>query len=331
MKRRKFMKKGFLPKSLIVVVALFCTILANGVSFAEYPDKPITFYIPLSAGGTSDVFIRTIAPHMEEFLGVKLLLINKPGSNGAIAISALNKSKPDGYTVGFANLPTLVTHPQMRKLTYDPAKLVFVASPMKYEYIFYVRNDAPWNSLEEFIAAAKKEPGKLKYGVPGHGSTNHLAVEWLAKKEGIKIGPIPFKGNPKAIAALLGGHVDAVNTSTTASVSPYQAGLLKPLAVLSSSRISLVPEVKTLKEMGYDFFQFSCLGAVLPPETPEPIRKKLEDAIRYAVEQEDVKKKAAETLYVSIEYKDGKEYREITDKYWDIWGGILGEVGLKMK
>jgi len=325
------MKKVFFPRSLVITVALLCTIFASGTSFAAYPDKPITMYIPLSAGGTSDVFIRTIAPHMEKFLGTKLLLINKPGSNGAIAISELNKSKPDGYTVGFANLPTLVTHPQMRKLTYDPAKLVFVASPMKYEYIFYVRKDAPWNTLEEFIAAAKKEPGKLKYGVPGHGSTNHLAVEWLAKKEGLKISPIPFKGNPKAIAAVLGGHVAAVNTSTTASVSPYQAGLLKPLAVLSSSRIALVPEVQTLQEKGYDFFQFSCLGAVLPPETPEAIRKKLEDAFHHAVQQEDVKKKAAETLFVSIEYKDGKEYKEMIDKYWDIWGGILDEVGLKMK
>ena len=311
---------------MCVVVSMMVTVSASA---ADYPSKPITVFLPLSAGGTTDVFVRTITPYMEKFLGQKMVLINKPGSGGAVALSALSRAKPDGYTMSWANLPTLVTIPQMRKLTYNPKDLVYVASPMHYDYILYVRSDAPWNTLQELIDYARQNPGKVAYGTPGLGTTNHLGVAWLANHEKVKMKPIPFKGNPKSVAAVLGGHVKACNTSTTASVSSFKAGKLKPLAIMSDKRIPLTPETKTLKEMGYDFSQFSCLGAVFPKGTPENIRKKIQDAIKYAVSQADVQKKAQEELYVSIDYLDGKAYRELCDQYWSIWGNILDNVGLK--
>ncbi len=296
---------------------------------ADYPTKPVTAFVPLAAGGTTDVFVRTIAPYMEQYLGKPVTLINKAGSGGAVALSALNKADPDGYTFSWANLPTVTTIPQMRKLTYNPDDFVYIASPMHYDYIFYVRNDAPWDSLDAFIAYARENPGRVSYGTPGLGTTNHLAVAWLANKEGLKMVPVPFKGNPKSVAAVLGGHVQACNTSTTASVSSYKSGKLKPLAIFSAKRIPLTPDTPTLQEMGYDFFQYSCLGAVFPPGTPEAARKKIEEAIRFAVSQPDVIKKAEEELYVSIDFLDGKAYRERRDQYYKIWGGILEEVGLK--
>lgn len=296
---------------------------------ADYPTKPVTAFVPLAAGGTTDVFVRTIAPYMEQHLGQPVTLINKAGSGGAVALSALNKAEPDGYTFSWANLPTVTTIPQMRKLTYNPDDFVYIASPMHYDYLFFVRNDAPWDSLDAFIAYARENPGRVSYGTPGLGTTNHLAVAWLANKEGLKMVPVPFKGNPKSVAAVLGGHVQACNTSTTAAVSSYKSGKLKPLAIFSAKRIPLAPDTKTLQEMGYDFFQYSCLGAVFPPGTPEAARKKIEEAIRFAVSQPDVIKKAEEELYVSIDFLDGKAYRERRDQYYGIWGDILKEVGLK--
>jgi tripartite-type tricarboxylate transporter receptor subunit TctC len=320
------MKKLFVL-ALCLIVSL---VMASAAMAADYPSqKPITVYIPLSAGGTTDVFVRTIASYMEKSLGQTLVLINKPGSGGAVAISALSKAKPDGYTMSWANLPTLVTIPQMRKLTYNPKDLVYVASPMHYDYILYVKKDAPWNNLAELIDYARKNPGKVTYGTPGLGTTNHLGVAWLANHEKVKMTPIPFKGNPKSVAGVLGGHVKACNTSTTASVSSYRAGKLKPLAIMSASRIPLTPDTKTLKEMGYDFSQFSCLGAVFPKGTPEAVRAKMEAAIKYAVSQPEVLKKAKEELYVSVDYLDGKKYRALCDDYWGIWGDILKQVGLK--
>lgn len=313
----------------VLICCLALALAATPVLAKDYPTKPITAYIPLSAGGTTDVFVRTIAPYMEKFLGKPLILVNKPGSGGAVAISTLAKAKPDGYTFSWANLPTLVTIPQMRKLTYNPKDLVYIASPMHYDYIFYVKKDSPFNSLKEVIDFARKNPGKVTYGTPGLGTTNHLGVAWLANHEKVKMVPVPFKGNPKSVAAVLGGHVVACNTSTTASVSAFKGGKLKPLAIMSANRIPLTPDTKTLKEMGYNFSQFSCLGAVFPKGTPEAMRAKIEAAIKYALSQPDVQKKAKEELYVSIDFLDGKKYRELCDAYWGIWGGILKEVGLK--
>jgi tripartite-type tricarboxylate transporter receptor subunit TctC len=319
-----------MKKSLAIIICCLALALVAVPALAkDYPAKPITAYIPLSAGGTTDVFVRTIAPYMEKFLGKPLVLVNKPGSGGAVAISTLAKAKPDGYTFSWANLPTLVTIPQMRKLTYNPKELVYIASPMHYDYIFYVKKDSPYNSLKEVIDFARKNPGKVTYGTPGLGTTNHLGVAWLANHEKVKMVPVPFKGNPKSVAAVLGGHVVACNTSTTASVSAFKGGKLKPLAIMSANRIPLTPDTKTLKEMGYKFSQFSCLGAVFPKGTPEPIRAKIEAAIKYALSQPDVQKKAKEELYVSIDFLDGKKYRELCDEYWGIWGGILKEVNLK--
>ena len=313
---------------------LFCLMLTvpmHALAAETWPQKPITAYIPLGAGDSSDVFVRTITPHMEKFLGQSIILINKPGSGGAVALSALANAKPDGYTMSWANLPTLVTIPQMRKITYDPQKLSYIATPMQFEYILYSNAGSPIKSLKDLIEAARSKPGSIRYGAPGLGSTNHLGVAWLADKEKVNMVAVPFDGNPKAIAAVMGGHTEVVNTSTTASVSPYQAGLIQPLAVMSDHRIDLLPNVPTLKELGYDFSQYSCLGAVYPPNTPEHIRKRMEDAIKYAIEQPDVQEKARTALHAKIVFHDGKSYKELSDKYWKIWGDVLDLVGLKQK
>lgn len=321
-------KLSWIALSMVMVAILGL----NSISFAgSYPEKPINVIIPLSAGGTTDIVVRTLAPHMEKFLGQPLVMLNKPGANGSIAIAELAGKKPDGYHFAWSNLPTVVTQPQMLDLTYDAKKLVYVASPMFYEYILYVRADAPWNTLKEFLDYAKEHPGEVTYGTPGIGSTNHLAMEWLGNKEGIKWRAVPFKGNPESISALLGGHITAINTSTSASVSTYQAGKIKPLAILSNKRVALMPDVPTLRDLGYDFDQYSNLGALLPEGTPEEIRQRLEDAIKYACEQPEVLKQAQETLYVTIDFKNGKEYRDLCDQYWTVWGDIMAKLDLLKK
>ena len=133
-------------KKALVALTICLALCLAGISpaLAEgYPERAVTAYIPLPAGGTTDVFVRTIAPYMEKYLGKPVILINKPGSGGAVALSALNKAKPDGYTFSWANLPTLTTIPQMRKLTYNSDDFVYIASPMHYDYILYVKKDAP--------------------------------------------------------------------------------------------------------------------------------------------------------------------------------------------
>lgn len=316
---------------LVTAFLTFCCMPSFTMAAEDYPQKAITAYIPLGAGDTADVFIRVITPHMEKFLGQPIVLVNKPGSGGAVALASITNAAPDGYTMSWANLPTLSIQPQMRKLTYDPEQFVYIASPMQYEYILFVNADSPYKSIKDLVEAARKAPGKLRYGTPGLGTTNHLGVAWLANREKVQMTAVPFDGNPKAISAVMGGHCDAVNTSVTASISPYQAGLVRPLAVFSDFRIPLLPDVPTLKELGYDFSQYSNLGAVFPAGTPEAVRQRMEDAIRYAIEQPDVQERCTETLYAKIHFLNGADYRKVCSEYWTIWGDVLDMVDLKKK
>ena len=314
---------------IILLLVMFCCMGMPVAAATDYPKKPITAYIPLGVGDTADVFVRVITPHMEKFLGQPIILVNKPGSGGAVALATLANARGDGYTMSWANLPTLSIQPQMRKLTYDPRKLVYIATPMQYEYILYVSAKSPYKTLTDLVEAARKAPGKIRYGTPGLGTTNHLGVAWLANKEGVQMTAVPFDGNPKAISAVVGNHCEAVNTSVTASVSPYQAGLIRPLAVFSDFRVPMLPDVPTLQELGYDFSQYSCLGAIFPPGTPEPVRQRMEDAIKYAIEQPDVQQRCAETLFAKIVFRNGTDYRALCEEYWTVWGDVLGQVGLK--
>lgn len=323
------MKRSVFLSCLLAVAILGFAISARAAG--DYPKRAITAYIPLGAGDTSDIFIRTIAPHMEKFLGQSLVLVNKPGSGGATAISALQSAKPDGYTMSWANLPTLSIIPQMRKLIYDPSKLVYIATPMEFEYILFVSKDSKINSIKDLVEEARKNPDSVLYATPGLGSTNHLGMAWLAHKENVKMRAVPFEGNPKAISAVVGGHATAVNASTTAAVSSYKAGLLKPLAVMSGERINLVPDTQTLRELGYAFTQYSCLGAVFPAGTPEPVRQRMEDAIKYAVSLPEVQKHVAEVLFSKIQFRTGPEYKALIDEYRGVWGEVLDMVDLKMK
>ena len=321
-------------KLIVLLLVIFLILTVSSFSLAasnDYPTKPIKGIISLSAGGTTDIVARTLAPYMEEYLGQPLVLINTPGANGTIAVADVAKRKPDGYTFGWCNLPTLVIHSQLRDLPYDAKELEYVASPMPYEYMVLVRSDAPWKTWEDFIKYAKEHPRMIVYGTPGLGSTNHLALEYVAMQEDIEWNPIPFKGNPESIAALLGGHVDACNTSTTAAVSALQSGEVRPLIVLSNKRLNLCPDVPTIMEKGYDFYQYSCMGAIFPPGTPEHIRTKLEEAIKYACSKQEVKEKAEKSLFVTIDFKPGSEYRELAERYYKVWGDVLRQVGILKK
>lgn len=321
------MKKYILIYALVILFILF---MGNiNIIAQEYPVKPINGIISLSAGGTMDVIVRGMAPYMEDYLGQPLVLTNEPGANGTVAVAHIAAAKPDGYTFGWCNMPTINIHYQMRDLPYTPEDFEYVGSPMPYEYAIVVKADAPWKEdWESFIKYAKDNPGMVTYGVPGLGSTNHLTMAYLGMKENINWNPVPFKGDSEAVAAVLGGHVDCAETATIPMLSPAQAGQIKALVIGSKRRLDFIPDVATLEEKGYGFFQFSCIGMILPKNTPEDIRQKLENAIKYAVDQEEVREMAEKVWQVRLDFKNGQEYEQLLLEYGNFWGGVLGELGM---
>ncbi len=200
--------------------------------------------------------------------------VYKPGSGGAIGAAYVAKSKPDGYTLLVGSQTPLVVSPLVKKrLGYSQEDLIPIVGYSKIPISFNVRADSKWKTLKDFVADAKKNPGKYRYSSYGTFGLSHLAMELFAQKVGIKLTHIPFAGSPKANAALLGGHVDL--SSTTGTGGLYQAGKLRMLAIAEDKRSPLLPKVSTLKELGYPVVLDVQYAYCVLKGTPASVIKKL--------------------------------------------------------
>jgi len=249
---------------------------------AEYPDKPITMIIPWSPGGSTDQTARVLAKAAEKYLGQPIVVVNKPGASTTIGMAQLAKAAPDGYTIGTLSSTAYLVALRGRQLPFDPIN--------DFTYISYygdnligiaVLDKAPWKTLKDLIEAGKKNPGKIKFGTGGVGTTQHLTTESLQSATGAKFIHVPYNGSAKSMPALLGGHVDFI---TEVSVwAPFvESKQVRILAVATPKRSSKFPDVPTISEL--DLVSLRSVQAIIGPAgMPEPIRKKLEDAFRKAL------------------------------------------------
>jgi tripartite-type tricarboxylate transporter receptor subunit TctC len=239
------------------------------------------------------------------------------------------RSQPDGYTIGCVNMPVLAIMPHMQEVPYDPLKdIAHIGVVQPYEYGLYVKGDAPWNNIKELVDYSKTHPGEIIYGTPGVGTTNHLIMARIAKQENLKLKHVPYKGDGELIPAVLGGHVHAAIGSPSAVVPQVKAGTLKLLVVTSKDRWSYLPEVPTLLQSGYTFYQTSFLSIGAPAATPEPVRKKIEDAFRKALQDPTIKAEAEDKLYAKLNYSSGQEYAKYIKEQYDYYQTFLKEEGI---
>jgi tripartite-type tricarboxylate transporter receptor subunit TctC len=314
--------------SILVAVFLF---LFMGVAAADYPTKPIKMIINFAPGGTSDFQARTIAQKAEKVLGQPIVATNKTGAGGTIGVSDVARAKPDGYTIGTCNMPALCIIPQMRKLPYDPfTSFTHVCQALPYEYAIMVKSDAPWKTWDELVKHIKKNPGTVTYGSVGTGTTNHLTMVRIEKAIGLDWIHVPFKGGTRETAALLGGNVATINNTNVSVVSPVRAGQIRLLMITSKNRWDFAPDVPTMSEKGFDFYQESYMSIIAPAGVPEEVRAKLENAFKVAIEDPEVKKASAK-MYLSPEFKSGKEYAEVVKRLHREWGAVLKDLDLLMK
>lgn len=246
-------------------------------AFAGYPEKPINLMIPYAGGGSTDVIARLLANLAQDDFAKPIVVVNKPGGGGVLMHELLAQAKPDGYTLGVVATGVLTRTPFLQKVGYNPEKdFTYIMLFSLWQYGLVVKADSPWKTLAEFIDYAKQNPGKVTYSTAGTGSAQYLAMEYLAQVEGIKWTHIPYKGGISAVTAVLGGHVTAC--AQAVEWKPYvEDGQLRLLAVLGGQRIPTFPEVKTLKELGYDYEVVSGPGiagpANLPPEVVDHVTK----------------------------------------------------------
>lgn len=290
-----------------VLAAGSAALALPGWAQSEYPNKPIELVVPYAAGGGTDVLARAFAEATRKYISQPITVLNKPGASGAIGWQDVVNSKPDGYKLAVVTVElTTIPHMGLAKFTYeDFAPLARLnADPAAIT----VKADAPWNTIEEFLAAAKKANGGMKLGNSGNGSIWHLAAAALEEKTGVKFNQAPFNGAAPAVLALMGGHIDVVSVSPAEVTTYVQSGKLKTLAVMADQRVKGFENVPTLKERGIDLSIGTWRGLAAPKGTPPEIIAKLKDLAAKAM-NEPVMKDAMDKQNMGIAWADDVQFR----------------------
>jgi len=286
-------KGGFLKmernkRFILITVGMVSLVLLLGIpSFGQevkYPSKPIQVIIPYGPGGTHDIAARIVDSQLQEILKVPIIHVNKAGGGGVTGAAYAKEQKPDGYTVLYGGLTVVVELPILTpNCPYRTEDFVPIARVTYGALVLSVKKDAPWKSLEEFIQAAKKDPGKIALGIPGIGTPQHLVAKLFETEAKIELNPIPFKGDGASITALLGGHVQAVMTGITSITPHLKSGEVKAIASSGLDRHAVFKDMPLFKEKGFpEVAIYSWTGPFVPVGTPDPIIKILADAYREA-------------------------------------------------
>ena len=316
---------------LLATFLLTVLFTSGGFSSEVYPSRPITMIFGFSAGSMPDVLIRILSRAAEKELGQPIINENKPGGSGVIAANFIAKAKPDGYTLGTTKTGTYTIQPQIAKVPYDPFKdFTPIMTYAKFNDGVCVRADAPWNTIEDVVEYAKKNPNKFTYGHPGYGMSPHLVMEYFAMKNGMKWQQVPFKSGAEATNACLGHHVDACVAGSADLIPSVKAGKLKMVFIISGDRFAETPNVPTILEKGHDVYMLSYMSIEGPKGLPEPIRRKLDlafkNAIKDATFQQMLKQYSIEEAYLT-----GEEYEKKWKAMYPEMGKMVKALGLGEK
>ena len=289
------MKKIHLPSCIFGLAQLFLSLLAPGYIFAadDYPDRSIRIVLPFAAGGGPDVIARLLANQLSKQLNQSVIVDNKPGGNAIVATEFVAHSRPDGYTL-LLTTGSHTTNPTIyKKLPYDsvadfaPISLLRVTSG----FVFVVTPNSAYKNLRELIVAAKS--GQVFYGSPGIGNSLHLPGELLNVMAATNMQHVPYKGAAPALNAVMAGEIQATFQSVTAALPSIKAGLVRPIAVTSSTRLPALPDVPTFSEAGVPGYIFAggWQGILAPAGTPPKIINKLAVEMKIALNSPELRDK----------------------------------------
>lgn len=284
--------KKFISIILILTMILAIDILP-GFSSQEidYPTDNITVYVPFSAGGSTDIMARIIAEPVGKSLGVPMVVENRPGGGGAIAMSALATADPDGYTIALTSLGPAMLTPNQGDVGYTDEEFAPISQTSSLPSMLFVSTKhSEYETLDELVAAAKEKYGEMTYAATGAGGTGHVACELFMEELGEKgiFNMVPFDSGVEATTAVLGGHIEFSLGDAGDTAAHVADGNLRVLAIASDERDPMFPNVPTFKELGYDVVIGPWWGFAAPIGTPEEIIDILDDAIKEALENPKV-------------------------------------------
>ena len=321
------MKTRTALKSMLAMLGI--VVLMGAASAQEYPPKPITLIIPWPPGGPTDVTMRALAEAASRHLGQPIMIENKAGGAGTIGPGNMAATaKPDGYTL--AQMPiTVYRLPMMQKTSWKADDFTYIIHLTGYVFAMFTGADSPFKKWEDVVEYARKNPEKITYGTPGAGSSLHLGTEMIAEKAGIKMTHVPFKGAAEVNAAIAGGHVMLGSSGT--SIKPMvDNGKARFLNVWTDKRVSFLPDIPTLKDLGYPFVIDSPWGLAGPKGMDPKVVAKIHDAFKKALEEKGV----IDTLLrfdMMPNYKNTADYKAAVAEQIKLEEALLGRLNMLKK
>jgi tripartite-type tricarboxylate transporter receptor subunit TctC len=278
----------------LVVLAICAMAALAPASAQDYPQRPVRIIVSFGPGGGADIVARIVGQSMQERLGQPVVIENRPGAGGTLGNDFVARATPDGYTLGIMTAGQVIAAVVQKSLHYDTLSAFdWVGQVATASLLIVTRPDFPANNVKELIAAAKANPGKITFGSPGFGATQHLAGELLKQTAGIEIVHVPFRSSPESISAILGKQVDVGFDTVSAVLGQVQSGQLKALAVTGKDRFPAVPNVPTALESGalpgYDVTTW--YGFFVPHGTPPAIIAKLNKTLNEVIAEEAVRER----------------------------------------
>jgi len=311
--------------------AIAFAVLFSAASSAQYPMRPIRLIVPIPPGGAPDISARVTGQRLAEIVGQPVVVENRPGSNGNIAMDLVAKSAPDGYTLGLLADSMITINPHLYKnMQTDPLKdLAPVASVVSNSWVLSVNPSVPVKDFREFIEYSRKVNPPLAYASGGNGSIHQMAMEMLKQRAGINLVHVPYKGGTPAATATVAGEVAAM-FSGTSSAPQIKAGRLRALAVTGSQRSALFPELPTIAEFYPGYEVTIWLGLFAAAGTPEAVLARLHAGVNKVLAETEIRSKLNAAGGLEPYITTAPEFAALIRRDYDRYGKVVKDVGVKV-
>jgi len=313
------------------IVVLFTLLAVTAQAQQDWPARPVRWIVPYAAGGFADTSVRKLTAELTKVLKQPVVVENRAGAGGVVGTEMIAKAAPDGYTFGSGNLAPLAVNPSlMQKLPYDVVRdiapiLLIETAPL----ILTAGPSLPAKTVRDVVAMAKVRPGKLTFGSSGIGGAHHLSGEMLCQQAGVKMVHVPYKGGAPAATDLLGGHLSIMFEMGYAALPSIQSGKVRALAVTSSKRLPILPDVPTMAEAGFPGFEsFNWQGVVGPAKMPRPIVERLNGELNNILKMPHVRESIV-SLGSEIAGGTPEEFGRFIQAEMEKWGKVIREGNIK--
>lgn len=299
----------------------------------DFPSKTIRLVVPYPPGGTADILARAIGQQISERLGQTVVIENRPGAGTAIGTDAVAKSEPDGHTLLMGTVSSHAITPAVNPVQYDPVKdFTPIAGVASVPFILIVHPSVPAKSVQELIALAKSQPGRINYASAGNGTSNHLAGEMFESMAGIDMVHVPYRGSAPALSDVIAGHVQSMFDLSATALPQVRSNAVRALAITSGKRSDLAPELPTVAESGLPGFEVTAwFGVFAPAGVPRPVADKLHDTINAILATPQMRERLQQQGSDPLVFESRAAFADFVQKEHARWGKVVKDAKLTAK